>query len=169
MNVLKRYQGVQASAAPSSSFGTEIRVGDAKTLPRRIHLRVEQESGRFRNVSILRVAQGGVNKWFALDSICYHAGGALANGELSVVNGDVCVKCPVHFFEISLATGFRVRAGNGKGKGPAAMQIPSGVVQRMHEAYERDGIVYLRIRDDGYVESDAYAFRKSFLGSALDW
>ena len=56
-----------------------------------------------RHVSVLSV-DGEV---YAIDSICYHAGGPLAVGDIEDVNGHPCVLCPWHHYKV------RVRAWEG--------------------------------------------------------
>ena len=37
---------------------------------------------------------------YAIDSICYHAGGPLAVGDIEDVNGHPCVLCPWHHYKV---------------------------------------------------------------------
>jgi len=121
----------------------------------RVHARVGP--GR-RFVSVLRHA----GRLHAFDSVCYHAGGPLGLGDVEEVGGRACVACPWHHYQVALETGDKlyqalVRTPEGK-MVPGGWQSV-GVRQRVHDAEERPGDgVFVRLREEGEVTSDGYAF-----------
>ena len=74
-----------------------------------------------RQIAVFRLEDG----WGAIDHVCPHAGGPLADG---IVAGG-CVTCPLH------ALRFDVRTGEGAGGGPSVAA---------HEVLERDGELWLK-------------------------
>ncbi|HET9073863.1 MAG TPA: nitrite reductase small subunit NirD [Solirubrobacteraceae bacterium] len=76
-----------------------------------------------RRVAVFRLPDG----WAAIDHVCPHAGGPLADGMVS----DACVTCPLHAQRFSLITGERQ-----DGAGPGV---------RVHAVRERDGVLELRV------------------------
>lgn len=173
-----------AAPGPSDVTLEWTAVGRARDLPARTQVEV---CGR--HVTVFRVARGGVNEWYAIDSICYHAGGALGSGgRMLVRDGTVCVECPVHMFRVDVASGRLkgIREGRGKRRRRAdgdeglgdhgdVRKDPNAdignIVQRVHETRVVDGIVEVRIRTDTppQVPSDTYAYRRSFFRGAVDW
>lgn len=97
---------------------------------------------------------------FALDSVCYHAGGPLAVGEIEVVAGRDCVLCPWHHYPVALDNGeklYQSTVKDASGKLQPGPWQAVGPRQRTHDAEQRADGVYVRLRLDGAVESDAYA------------
>jgi nitrite reductase/ring-hydroxylating ferredoxin subunit len=97
----------------------------------------------------------------ALDSLCYHAGGPLAVGEIEDVDGRACVSCPWHLYKIELETGEKLYGATTWDPEKGAL-VPDGtksvgVRQRVHDVERRDDGWYVRLRLDGSVESDKYA------------
>ena len=78
-----------------------------------------------RRVAVFRTPEG----FHALGAACPHAGGPLADGLVA----DSCVTCPLHGLRFDLRTG----AGLG---GHGAVEV--------HDVLERDGELWLRVRDD---------------------
>lgn len=162
------------SMAPSPGF----RVGPARSLAARTHLQIPSSDGRLRRVTLFSLARGGARHFVAMDSICYHAAGALGlNGDLSVLGGRVCVTCPLHFFRFDASTGERIVRHDGNdddnddGNGdPASFEKPHwrrhegkhrtmpGPMQRTHSVLVKDGVVYVVLDERGEVPSDMYAF-----------
>ena len=58
-----------------------------------------------RKIAVFRAAGG----WYALDAVCPHRGGPLADGIVC----DRAVICPLHDRRYDLATGAALRAGEG--------------------------------------------------------
>ena len=96
-------------------------VGAVTDIPLRGARRVPTRDG---DVAIFRTGDGQV---FALMDRCPHKGGPLSNG---IVHGHA-VACPLHNWQISLATGHPLGADAGKGCAPT---VPLRV---------REGRIYL--------------------------
>ena len=96
-------------------------VGAVTDIPLRGARRVPTRDG---DVAIFRAGDGQV---FALMDRCPHKGGPLSNG---IVHGHA-VACPLHNWQISLATGHPLGADAGKGCAPT---VPLRV---------REGRIYL--------------------------
>ena len=69
---------------------------------------------------------------YALDGLCAHQGGPVANGELSKTDaGKTCVTCPWHGWQYELATGIQT--------------VNRQPLQRTFPVRERDGRVEVQI------------------------
>ena len=66
----------------------------------RIHAKVD---GRF--VSVVR---GRGERLYCIDAVCYHMGGPLTVGDIEEVNGEICIKCPWHHYDVTLETGAKL-------------------------------------------------------------
>jgi len=129
------------------------RVADSASLPEggRLQLKIK---GRY--ITVIRLD----GKVFAIDSVCFHAGGPLGIGDIEDVNGRPCIVCPWHYYKIDVETGDKyyqqVKFENGKMvQGDWAS---NGVKQRVHAAEERDGGIYLTLSaQPSHVDSDEYA------------
>mmetsp|Transcript_7329 Transcript_7329/g.22575 ORF Transcript_7329/g.22575 Transcript_7329/m.22575 type:complete len:195 (+) Transcript_7329:44-628(+) len=116
-----------------------------------------------RYVSLLRV-RGQV---YAIDSICYHAGGPLGAGDIEEIVVDStrrvpCVRCPWHHYLLSLVDGEKwysalERDADGK-LVPAGWKSSDCTLQRVHQVQERRDGIYVRV-SPGDARSDKYAFR----------
>jgi len=94
-----------------------IDVGAVTDVPLRGSRRVPTRDG---DVAVFRTGDGQV---FALKDKCPHKGGPLSNG---IVHGHA-VACPLHNWQISLATGHPLGADAGKGCTPTVpLQIREG-------------------------------------------
>jgi metal-sulfur cluster biosynthetic enzyme/nitrite reductase/ring-hydroxylating ferredoxin subunit len=69
-------------------------------------------------------------QWYALDDVCTHDGGPLADGELR----DYRIACPRHGAKFDIRTG-------------AALTMPAVRPTRSHEVKVEDGGVWVRLRD----------------------
>jgi len=69
-------------------------------------------------------------QWYALDDVCTHDGGPLADGELR----DYRIACPRHGAKFDIRTG-------------AALTMPAVRPTRSHEVKVGDGAVWVRLRD----------------------
>lgn len=129
----------------------------------RAHVRLGEGDGRF--VTVLRV-QGEL---WALDAICYHAGGPLGLGDIEEA-GDpsrLCVRCPWHHYLVDLRTGVKwhraleMNSASGKLE-PAGWKATKDPVQRVHEVQVLDdGSMYVRLNtSDAKFQSDRWAHRE---------
>lgn len=105
-----------------------------------------------RRITILLHA-GAVH---AFDSLCYHMGGPLGEGDIEdAPDGQCAVRCPSHGHRISLTTGARLEIDL------EGHVCPSAPVQRVHQAVvDADGDVRLVLRaGPGYAPraSDKYS------------
>mmetsp|Transcript_12137 Transcript_12137/g.21750 ORF Transcript_12137/g.21750 Transcript_12137/m.21750 type:complete len:272 (-) Transcript_12137:668-1483(-) len=104
-----------------------------------------------------------LGKLYAIDSVCFHAGGPLGIGDIEEINGRKCITCPWHNYKIDLQSGDKyyqsVNFVDGK-------MIPgewksNGIQQRTHEVYEQDGGIYVTLStfesDGRKIDSDHYA------------
>ncbi|KAJ8608261.1 hypothetical protein CTAYLR_007289 [Chrysophaeum taylorii] len=124
----------------------------------RVHATIED-----RHVTLIRRGRNV----FALDSICYHAGGPLGAGNIEdiVVDGESipCVRCPWHHYLISLIDGEKwysaLERDDSGALVPAGWRSSEERLQRVHDVEERPDGIYVRLRLEGEIRSDNYAFR----------
>jgi metal-sulfur cluster biosynthetic enzyme/nitrite reductase/ring-hydroxylating ferredoxin subunit len=74
-------------------------------------------------------------QWFAIDDVCTHDGGPLADGELR----DHKIACPRHGAKFDIRTG-------------AALTMPAVRPTRAHETKVEDGGVWVRLRDSATAD-----------------
>ncbi|XP_029943978.1 Rieske domain-containing protein-like [Salarias fasciatus] len=122
-----------------------------------------EEKRSFRTLEgrdILIIHQQGA--FYALDSYCYHAGGALQNGDIEDIDGKTCIICPKHKYKICLANGESLyKATDPTQDPPAPRWYSKGVKQRTHMVTETNGDVYVKLSyNPGWVESDFYQGEK---------
>jgi nitrite reductase/ring-hydroxylating ferredoxin subunit len=153
-----------------------------------------------RRVLVLKIARGGVDTFAALDMKCFHKGATLGKaGSLSVVDGHVCITCPLHHYRIGVESGRRFMhrdesenaddeddsesswevKGDDNHPSKKKQKMPGwgvrtaqiGVQQRIHDVDVRNGVVFVRLRlgDPPNVASDQYAYSPSFNGKSLEW
>jgi metal-sulfur cluster biosynthetic enzyme/nitrite reductase/ring-hydroxylating ferredoxin subunit len=77
-------------------------------------------------------------QWFAIDDVCTHDGGPLADGELR----DHKIACPRHGAKFDIRTG-------------AALTMPAVRPTRAHETKVADGGVWVRLRDSATADGPA--------------
>ena len=77
-------------------------------------------------------------QWFAIDDVCTHDGGPLADGELR----DHKIACPRHGAKFDIRTG-------------AALTMPAVRPTRAHETKVEDGGVWVRLRDSATTDGPA--------------
>lgn len=116
----------------------------------RVHVRL---GGRY--VSVFR--HEGVLR--AIDSVCFHAGGPLALGDLEDVDGKACLSCPWHHYKITIDTGEKLYRSLDK---VGDKLVPGdwksvGKRQRIHRVVEHGGSVYVTLDLDGDLASDQLA------------
>lgn len=96
-----------------------------------------------------------------LDSICFHSGGPLALGDIEDVGGQPCLKCPWHFYHVSLEDGekwYQEADIQPDGTLKAGSWKSVGARQRRHDVEMRDDGVYVKLNLEGDIASDRYAF-----------
>jgi metal-sulfur cluster biosynthetic enzyme/nitrite reductase/ring-hydroxylating ferredoxin subunit len=76
--------------------------------------------------------------WYALDDVCTHDGGPLADGELR----DHRISCPRHGAKFDIRTG-------------AALTMPAVRPTRSHEVKVEDGGVWVKLRDSATADGPA--------------
>lgn len=97
--------------------------------------------------------------WICLDTICYHAGGPLTEGAVRRVAGRTCLQCPWHSYLVDVATGEGLYLDMNR------RYRSKGIRQRVHGVREdKHGRLWVQIRSEGDVASDAYAFGPRFAG-----
>ena len=99
----RRSQTLSLPAHPHSTQRAQVRpfvrVAEPHQLLRageRVHV---QLGGR--HISLLN-HRGTV---YCIDSLCYHAGGPLAVGDIEDVGGKPCLSCPWHLYKVTLESG----------------------------------------------------------------
>uniref|UniRef100_A0A6B2LQE8 Rieske domain-containing protein n=1 Tax=Arcella intermedia TaxID=1963864 RepID=A0A6B2LQE8_9EUKA len=94
------------------------------------------------------------NEVVALDSICYHLGGPLIEGDIEDIDGISCITCPWHSYKIDIKTGEGVYFDS------AHKLITKGKRQRTHKVrIENDNICVTLDNDPNELPSDCYAKR----------
>ncbi|CAG9462580.1 unnamed protein product [Pedinophyceae sp. YPF-701] len=109
-----------------------------------------------RYVSLIRHA----GKLHCIDSICFHAGGPLAIGDIEDVEGHTCITCPWHFYKIGVEDGckyYQPLVKNEEGKMVPGAWKTIGKRQRVHSVEERHDGAYVRPDPDAECHSDHYA------------
>ncbi len=156
---------LSTTADPITADGERpfVRVAGCDELARngdRVHVQLLGQDGSPRHVSLIN-HEGEV---FAVDSLCYHAGGPLGAGEIEDVGGTACLSCPWHLYKVALGSGEKLY-GSTKFADDGVTLIPDGVKsvgkrQRTHEVQIRADGVYVRLCLSGDLESDKYANKK---------
>lgn len=108
-------------------------------------------------------------KLYCMDSTCYHAGGPLGNGDIEDVNGESCLVCPWHLYQVSLEDGSKfyqplIMTADKK-------MVPGGWkkkenAQRVHKVEERADGIYVTLNLDGKWDSDSYGGMSTCGGSS---
>ncbi|XP_041644004.1 Rieske domain-containing protein-like [Cheilinus undulatus] len=102
-------------------------------------------------------------QFYAMDMHCYHAGGALQNGDIEEFNGQLCIVCPWHKYKITLEEGEGLyQAVDDPTAKPLRTHWRSkGVKQRIHKVTEVNGDVFVTLNDSSEaIESDVYQTEK---------
>ncbi|KAK1934909.1 hypothetical protein X943_003023 [Babesia divergens] len=109
-----------------------------------------------------------VGRFFAIDANCYHSAGPLEQhvGDIEDINGEPCIRCPLHQYIISLETGHSfyeavevIRQPQGK---PIIRSLgfkSKGYKQRCHRTMVRDGRLLVQLDESEEVDSDKYAYK----------
>lgn len=137
-----------------------VTVGHESELGVRTALRVHgRQVTLLRLQPRLRLKSGGqeheTSEWACVDSICYHAGGPLMQGDVRVVDNRVCMSCPWHAYLVD------VRSGEGLYMDLSRRFRSKGARQRVHRvAVDTDGTVAVRLALEGpSLPSDDYAYQ----------
>jgi len=96
---------------------------------------------------------------FCIDSTCYHTGGPLGLGDIEQVQGEACITCPWHTYQITLKDGAKFY--QALVMGPDKKLVPGGWkkkqnAQRVHQVEERADGIYVKLNEDGKYDSDLY-------------
>lgn len=98
-----------------------------------------------------------------LDSVCFHAGGPLALGDVEELpSGQACLKCPWHYYLIAIDTGEKWYQGTVAG--PDGKLLPGpwksvGQRQRTHKVEQRADGIYVQLNLEGQLASDEYSHK----------
>lgn len=121
----------------------------------RMHLNI---GGRY--VSIIRHK----DQLHCIDSVCFHAGGPLALGDIEEMEeGNPCLVCPWHFYHVSILNGekwYQAAQPGEDGKLHAGNWKSVGRRQRVHDVELREDGLYVRLHLDGTLASDDYACKQ---------
>lgn len=151
-----------ASSDGTIEKGDWVCVGPRSSLSSRTPLKIHG-----RQVTLLRLRRKSSNlrgfleapseRWTCIDSICYHAGGPLMQGEVRTVGGRTCIECPWHRYLIDAFT------GEGLYMDMSHKYQSKGIRQRIHQVEIRDEKIYVRLSSEGDVASDEYAYVGKYL------
>lgn len=103
--------------------------------------------------------------FYAMDFHCYHAGGALQEGDIEELGGKLCIICPNHKYKITLAGGEGLyKAIDPQQDPPAPKWFSKGPKQRTHTVTEANGEVYIKLSEDSkQLDSDFFQGEKGKL------
>lgn len=113
----------------------------------RMCVEVMQSNGKKRPIAIFRIK----NRYFALDSRCYHAGGPLEMGDIEEMGtGNFIVKCPWHRYIITLDKGEGLYMAYDPIKKQHTGVKSKGIKQRPHKVrYDNsNGKLYVTLNID---------------------
>jgi len=99
-------------------------------------------------------------KLYCLDSTCYHTGGPLGSGDIEEVQGESCIVCPWHTYQVTLEDGAKMY--QALAMGPGNKLVPAGwkkkeKAQRVHHVERRDDGIYVQLNLEGSYDSDSYS------------
>jgi nitrite reductase/ring-hydroxylating ferredoxin subunit len=119
---------------------------------KRLHVRV---NGRYISVICYQ------DRLHCLDSVCFHAGGPLALGEIEeIAECGATLVCPYHYYHVSLRDGekwYQAAQQGEDGKLHAGQWKSVGQRQRVHQVEQRSDGIYVKLNLDGALASDEYA------------
>ncbi|KAH3695073.1 Rieske domain-containing protein-like [Dreissena polymorpha] len=103
----------------------------------------------------------GVN-YYAMDSVCYHAGGPLYDGDIEELGGRLCLVCPWHKYKVCVDTGQNYYQSVDPFHPKTSVKWTAGSQrQRTHAVRVHEGNIYLKLTDrDGTLDSDKYNTEK---------
>jgi len=104
-----------------------------------------------------------------IDSTCYHTGGPLGNGDIEEVNGEACIVCPWHMYQIALQDGGKYY--KPLLMGPDQKMVPGDwkkkpKAQRTHFVRKSVDAVFVKLNKSDKYDSDVYG-RSSVCGQQL--
>lgn len=101
-------------------------------------------------------------KFYAMDQLCYHAGGPLEKGDIEDIGGRWCVICPYHRQKITLDTGEGLHYSIDPYNLKKPPQLCSkGPVQRVHQVHVDADSVFVTLSDTKeYIASDYFYSKK---------
>jgi len=110
-----------------------------------------------RDITLFRVNK----EIFALDSVCYHLGGPLEDGDIEDLGGRNCIVCPWHKYKIDLMT------GEGMYTDIKGQIVSKGKRQRNHEVKLINGFIYVKVDSldqltKEKLPSDVYAYKELY-------
>lgn len=118
----------------------------------RLHVRV---NGRYISIICHQ------SRLHCLDSVCFHAGGPLALGEIEEIpDCGATLVCPYHYYHVSLRNGekwYQAAQQGEDGKLHAGQWKSVGQRQRVHQVEQRTDGIYVKLNVDGALASDEYA------------
>jgi len=92
------------------------------------------------------------NQPYALDAVCYHAGGPLIEGDIEEVAERTCLVCPWHHYKVDIKT------GEGLYNDLEAKLCSKGVKQRTHEVKVEEDVIFVGLsKNRSDLASDHYA------------
>nr|XP_015216544.1 PREDICTED: Rieske domain-containing protein isoform X1 [Lepisosteus oculatus] len=101
--------------------------------------------------------------FYAMDRLCYHAGGPLYLGDIEDVEGRQCIVCPWHKYRITLAEGEGLyQAVDPRDPQRRASWGSKGPKQRTHAVHEESGDLFVTLsdlslrRESDYYQSEEY-------------
>ena len=133
---------------------SEFNITDRKT----VHVPEIDSNGKENERPIILIKK--LNKFYALDLRCYHAGGPLSMGDIEDIEGNLCIKCPWHRYIIKLETGEGLYYGYDPIKKQKTGLASKGKKQRKHKVIinqNTDKIYIVLNKDKKEYGSDQYA------------
>eukprot|EP01060_Flectonema_neradi_P030622 TRINITY_DN4496_c1_g1_i1.p1 TRINITY_DN4496_c1_g1~~TRINITY_DN4496_c1_g1_i1.p1 ORF type:complete len:187 (+),score=26.97 TRINITY_DN4496_c1_g1_i1:130-690(+) len=106
---------------------------------------------------------------YCIDTLCYHAGGALSVGDIEEVDGTPCITCPIHQFRFSLEDGrqavYTYDVVDDK-VGPCYLHMPPDPPkQRVHDVKQEGSTVLVKLnKSTDEFPSDRLAYRGEVYG-----
>jgi len=127
------------------NIGTVVEVESTPTKRKRVAIH-----GRDVTIFLFKSASKNSYDISAIDSVCYHLGGPLIEGDIEDVGGHSCIVCPWHRYKIDL--------NNGDGLITSPDGISSkGARQRTHHVKVDNGNILVKLMEGGELASDHYA------------
>jgi len=108
-----------------------------------------------RDITIMLYRSDNIQKISAIDSVCYHLGGPLIEGDIEEIGSHMCIICPWHRYKLDLETGEAIITGSDTEDGICS----KGFKQRVHEIKIENGNVAVKLKESKEeAASDHYAY-----------